>query len=277
VTVPSRALFALLLAAVVAVSAAVLLPGVSAHPVARSVGGSPTPTPATTPTPSATPTPTATPTPPATPATLPTRTPIRTPSRTATTATGAGTYQWAATDGAVLGSAGTLRRFKVAVEKTVAFPVADFAGAVDATLGDPRSWIADNVRLQRVAGSAAGSDFTIYLASPWTAYDLCRRGGVDIRVNGTPYTSCRAGNSVVINSSRWFNAVPKYGAPLSAYREYVINHEVGHRLGHGHELCPGPGQKAPVMQQQTLSLAGCVAYSWPYADGQRYAGPPGSL
>jgi hypothetical protein len=160
----------------------------------------------------------------------------------------------------------------------VAFPVADFAAAADATLGDPRSWIAgNNVRLQRVAGSAAGANFTIYLASASTAYQLCRQGGVDIRVNGTPYTSCRAGNNVVINASRWFNAVPNYGAPLWVYRDYVINHEVGHWLGHGHELCPGAGQKAPVMEQQTLSLAGCVAYSWPYADGQRYAGPPGSL
>ena len=31
------------------------------------------------------------------------------------------------------------------------------------------------------------------------------------------------------------------------------------------------------MQQQTFDLQGCTAYSWPYRDGKRYAGPPGRI
>ena len=55
------------------------------------------------------------------------------------------------------------------------------------------------------------------------------------------YTSCRNGNTVVVNVARWARGIPGYGADLTAYRQYVVNHETGHRLGRGHELCPGPG------------------------------------
>ena len=185
-----------------------------------------------------------------------------------------GRWQYPDRIGPVLGTAGPLLRYRVAVQTTLPVAVPEFTGVVDSTLADPRSWIAGHdVRLQRVPAAAA-HDFTIYLATPATTYELCSQGGLDIRENGVPYTSCRTGDLVVLNVDRYLKSVPDYGAPLGDYQRYMVNHEVGHRLGHGHVLCPGSGRPAPVMEQQTLGLQGCVANSWPYVDGQRYSGPP---
>lgn len=167
--------------------------------------------------------------------------------------------------GPVLGRSGPVRRFRVAVE-TPTDEATDFAHQVDRTLGDPRSWIAGRrFRLQRVPGSAS-AEFTVYLASAPTSKRMCVAGG--LRTDG--YTSCRVPGQVIINDSRWTSSVPGYGAPLATYRAYAINHEVGHQLGHGHVTCPGPGEPAPVMMQQTYGLRGCVANSWPYLNGRRW-------
>lgn len=186
---------------------------------------------------------------------------------------GAGTFQFATTDGPIAGTVGPVLRYRVAVEDGLGVPVDQFATAVEAILADPRSWTADGtVRLQRVSG-AQGQDFAIYLASPVRSEAMCREDGLETG----QFTNCRLTDGrVVINSARWLTGVPGYGAPLAEYRAYVVNHEVGHQLGHGHESCPAVGQPAPVMQQQTLGLDGCTPYGWPYRAGVRYTGPPTS-
>ncbi|HLL65643.1 MAG TPA: DUF3152 domain-containing protein [Micromonosporaceae bacterium] len=182
---------------------------------------------------------------------------------------GAGTWQLASEPSIVAGAAGNLLRYHVAVERGIANVGAEeFAAAVTGTLSDPRSWIGNgDIRLQRVGGGEA-ADFVIYLATPVTRDRLC--GSSYDR-----YTSCRNGDTVVINVARWVNGASAVGGTLAAYRDYVVNHEVGHRLGHGHQLCPGPGAAAPVMQQQTLGLHGCRPNAWPVPDGAMYRGPAG--
>jgi len=160
-------------------------------------------------------------------------------------------------------------RYRVLVEKDITGVTVDgFAAAVEQTLTDPRGWSAGGTRLRRV-GPDQRYDFTIYLVTPQTRDELCQ----DVPDG---YTSCRNGDRVVINVARWAHGVPNYDAPLSVYRQYAVNHETGHRLGHGHQLCPGTGQPAPVMEQQTLGLHGCVANPWPYLDGRQYSGPAGA-
>ncbi|MEU8328058.1 DUF3152 domain-containing protein [Micromonospora sp. NPDC048839] len=190
------------------------------------------------------------------------------PAPTSYPSVGAGRFT--AADGAtpVHGTDGPLRRYRVVVERGTGQDAAAFAAKVDEVLADPRSWIAsDELRVQRVADAGA-ADFTIYLATPVTSERMCAEGGLTTE----RYTSCRLPGQVIINLARWMEAVPDYGAPLDTYRTYVINHEVGHEFGEEHEACPGPGEPAPVMQQQTYGLHGCVANAWPYLDGRRYAG-----
>jgi hypothetical protein len=161
----------------------------------------------------------------------------------------------------VFGS-GPLKRFIVEVEDGIDVDGDGFAAAVEATLADPRSWgNGGRMSFQRVgaAQAAAGDfDFKVGLVSPGSMETYCPGVGTG------GYTSCRYGDRAVINLARWATAVPDYEGDVGTYRLYVINHEVGHVLGNGHQPCPGPGQQAPVMQQQTLGLEGCLKNAWPY-------------
>jgi hypothetical protein len=161
----------------------------------------------------------------------------------------------------VLGT-GPLRRFAVEIENGVDVDAQAFAHAVETTLGDSRSWgHGGKMSFQRVgrAAVAAGDyDFKVSLISPGNMERYCPGVGTG------GYTSCRYGDRAVINLARWATAVPHYDGDIATYRDYVINHEVGHVLGHGHVNCPGVGQPAPVMVQQTLDLQGCEKNAWPF-------------
>ncbi|WP_456946950.1 DUF3152 domain-containing protein [Geodermatophilus sp. SYSU D00697] len=157
---------------------------------------------------------------------------------------------------------GPLERFVVEVEDGIGVDGAAFAAAVEATLGDPRSWGAGGrMSFQRVGPEEAAArayDFKVTLISPGNMEVYCPGVGTG------GYTSCRYGDRAVINLARWETAVPDYQGDVATYRQYVVNHEVGHALGNGHQQCPGRGQLAPVMQQQTLGLQGCAKNAWPH-------------
>jgi hypothetical protein len=165
-----------------------------------------------------------------------------------------------------IGTAGRLLTFEIDIEDGIeGINPAELSRFVRATYGAPQGWTAGGKWRFRQLGPGQSPDFKLMFVTPATR-DLICGGGRD------RYTSCRIGERVVLNIARWVHGVPNYGASLTEYREYMLNHETGHRLGEAHELCPGPGQPAPVMQQQTLGLHGCVAYAWPYRDGRRYEG-----
>ena len=191
---------------------------------------------------------------------------------------GPGTFRFAPGQGEVLGSGGRLRRFRLGVEENLDEDLDALAAFVDQTLGAPQGWTAGGeVSFQRVP-DGAGHDFTIYLATSATTDRMCGAGGLVVITPSLPEggVSCRLGGQVILNLHRWWQSVPHYvdeQVPLEVYRQMVLNHEVGHELGYGHEACPAAGGPAPVMQQQTLSLQGCQANPWPYLDGVRHTGP----
>jgi len=207
--------------------------------------------------------------------------PPQTPGPTTVTAldipfphSGPRTFHYATTTGPILGKSGPVRHFRLAMESNIdVVAMADFADKVNETLGDPRSWIAGGTyRLQQVPPTST-YEFTIYLVTSQTTSAMC----APLQTNG--FTSCRQGPHVVLNLDRYMTSVPGYRAAdvsLDIYRTYMINHEVGHQLGHSHERCPSPGALAPVMEQQTLGLHGCKPNAWPYVDGKKYDGPLGS-
>jgi len=165
----------------------------------------------------------------------------------------AGTYSTAPGTGPAVGAGGDLVQYRVDVEDVVGISPVEFAAAVDTVTADPRGWTGDGARrLQRTEVAP----LRIVLASPATVDQLCAP------LNTAGKYSCRNGNDVVINADRWNVGVPHF-QPLDQYRIYVINHELGHALGNPHEPCPGSGQVAPVMLQQTIGLDGCTPNPWP--------------
>lgn len=181
---------------------------------------------------------------------------------------GPGTFAVAPGGSERIGTAGQLMRYRVEVEDGIQVPATEFAAAADAILAGPRGWTAGGRwSFRRVEHGDV--DFVLRLATPDTVDEICARYWLDTEGE----YSCRGGDDVMINLRRWLLAVPHFDGDLDTYREYVINHEVGHRLGHGHVGCPEPGGPAPVMMPQTISLDGCLPNGWPYLDGELFSGP----
>jgi hypothetical protein len=156
--------------------------------------------------------------------------------------------------------------YRVDVEQGLGLDGELFAEAVQKTLNDERSWAHNGARaFERVYSGKP--DFVITLASPGTTAEWCAKSGLDTTVDNV---SCDSASTerVMINAYRWAQGSPTYGDQIHAYRQMLINHEVGHRLGYHHVTCDKNGELAPVMQQQTKFLnhdgITCKANPWAY-------------
>jgi hypothetical protein len=171
---------------------------------------------------------------------------------------GNGTLKVVAGGSDIIGS-GPPQRFVVEIEQGLPIDTRAFAASVVRVLSDRRSWRATGVALRRVDRGPVS--FRITLASPQTADRLC----APLRTNGR--FSCFMRDRAVLNLRRWRHGAASYDRDRARYRAYMVNHEVGHALGHGHEMCTAPGRPAPVMMQQTKGTAPCRPNPWPAPDG----------
>jgi hypothetical protein len=160
--------------------------------------------------------------------------------------------------------------YRVDVEKGLGLDAALFAEAAQTTLNDDRSWAhGGSIAFERV--SSGKPDFVLTLASSGTTAKWCAKSGLDTTEDNVSCDSA-ATERVMINAYRWAQGSKTYGDDhIYAYRQMLLNHEVGHRLGHGHVNCEKDGDLAPVMQQQTKFLdhdgIHCLANPWPYPKG----------
>jgi hypothetical protein len=168
---------------------------------------------------------------------------------------GAGEFDVLPGSGKRLGSGGDLFTYTIEIERGIDLrPFGgneSFASLVDTTLADPRGWAASGqVSVQRVDND--DPDIRITLATPDTVHkpDFC---GYSIKYESSCWRSSE--QRVMINLARWVRGAVAFGGDIGTYRQYAINHEIGHAFDNGHVGCAKTGELAPVMMQQSFGVA----------------------
>lgn len=131
----------------------------------------------------------------------------------------------------------------------------NFRQKVAEIFADSRGWSRAGVKFTEVE---SGGRLHMVLASP---------GEVK---KGSPIVcsselSCHVDGTVFINDDRWNGASEAYkglGVNVEDYRTMVVNHEVGHFLGHNHLTSCGIGI-GPIMIDKAANLGACAPTYWP--------------
>lgn len=151
----------------------------------------------------------------------------------------------------------TVRTYCTSVNGMPTSELSDLIGKLAATYADTRGWNDNGAIAFRHVESGCGYTVVLAASARMTSYGaICDN-----------YYNCQVGANVIVNGDRWLYATDpwnKTGQPVETYRQLIINHETGHRLGfRDNNVCSGPGQPAPVMSQQSIDLLGCAFNVWP--------------
>jgi hypothetical protein len=133
------------------------------------------------------------------------------------------------------------------IQTTYTVPHAQFEFYVVAYLNNPDGWSKKGYFFEPVSYN---QDVTIHLSSQSTIDKECG-------LEGQLSCAILGGKQMWLNVERWFHGASKSKLPLDEYRQYMVSHEMGHILGYEHTDCPGKGQPAPIMMQQTKGIGQC--------------------
>ncbi|RJO79923.1 DUF3152 domain-containing protein [Nocardia panacis] len=176
------------------------------------------------------------------------------PEGGAFTESGAGTWHLIAGAGPQVG-AGAETVFRYSIEIEDGLDTSGFGGdesvarMIDSTLANPKSWTHDpKFGFRRV--DQGDTEFRISLTTRQTTRKAC---GFEIPIDSSCYNADLG--RVVLSEARWVRGATAFEGDIGSYRQYQINHEVGHAIGyHRHQPCDSDGGLAPVMMQQTFGV-----------------------
>ena len=137
-------------------------------------------------------------------------------------------------------------RYTTVVDKDVSYDSKQFAQEVEAYLSDPDGWVSRGYTFVR----SRNPEVVIHLSTPmYLGKNECKDDEL----------SCAEmnGRNMYLNADRWLKGASKSKLQLKDYRQYMVSHEMGHILGYDHVSCPGNGNPAPIMLQQTKGIGKC--------------------
>lgn len=191
--------------------------------------------------------------------------PVPSAARTSVYASGqepSGVYQASTLGLAPTHQGAKINPFTVTVETSLRTDPDAVARLIFATLDDNRGWASYGKNAFQLTAQDAPGQLKFVLASPKTVDALCGAS----ETKGT--WDCRTGDTIVLNSDRWFYGTPTFSS-LPDYRAYQVNRQVGFWLGQQKGVCRFKRAYAPVMADQNENLRGCLANPWPRLAGEK--------
>lgn len=148
--------------------------------------------------------------------------------------------------------------YNAKIAEDVNFDLNEFLQILKSVLQDPKGWRSYGYEFVEGNNEKAVKKVEILLCTDKYVKKTCNT------INLSCYDPQT--DKIYLNFNNWQGG-SKSDLPINRYREYVINHEMGHALGFEHTKCPKTaGNKASVMQQMSKGpdhIKPCVSNEWP--------------